>query len=472
MRLRIKLVIMHETKLEAFAMLKKVKWNNYKTLKNLELNFCKDDGSSYSTIILAGENGTGKTTILVTLGQFLTGHSMEPFNYMEYNINMNNFFIKPMTIYANSGFHIRKNESKNQVDNIETNYNNNVEKMKNDPDDIRAYGCAYSSAKSKFETRDIKTVTSQQIDATQYSFDDDTDFTSIKQLLIDIDTQDCTSFTKEAQKNQSVTWDKFETESKMYRFKSAFNNFFDNIKYDGIDSSDGAQRIIFKKYNNNIQIDDLSTGEKQIVFRGAYLLRNSGKIEGGIILIDEPELSMHPKWQEKILSFYKNLFIQNNEQKAQLIIATHSEYVIRAALKDEKDTLVIILKDDNGTIKAQSSRTPYILPIVTAAEVNFQAFNIYSIDYHIQLYGYLQSITGKSHIKDMDNYLKPITSTMGLINKAAVIDGKNVTETLPTYIRNTIDHPDNTSRNYTQEELQISTDFLIDCIKKELACKK
>lgn len=65
-------------------MIKKVKWNNYNILGNLTLDFTKanrsPDGSSdespYNTIILAGENGTGKTTILDTLSIFLNGGSI------------------------------------------------------------------------------------------------------------------------------------------------------------------------------------------------------------------------------------------------------------------------------------------------------------------------------------------------------------------------------------------------------------
>ena len=52
-------------------MITKIKWNNHEILGNLELDFTKADGSPYSTIILAGENGTGKTTILETLSTFL-----------------------------------------------------------------------------------------------------------------------------------------------------------------------------------------------------------------------------------------------------------------------------------------------------------------------------------------------------------------------------------------------------------------
>ena len=68
------------------------------------------------------------------------------------------------------------------------------------------------------------------------------------------------------------------------------------------------ERIVFKKFDKEISIDSLSTGEKQIVFRGAYLLKNQKILNGGIVLIDEPELSMHPLWQEKILDYYRRIY--------------------------------------------------------------------------------------------------------------------------------------------------------------------
>lgn len=52
-------------------MIRKIKWNDHAILGNLELDFTKPDGSVYNTIVLAGENGTGKTTILETLSTFL-----------------------------------------------------------------------------------------------------------------------------------------------------------------------------------------------------------------------------------------------------------------------------------------------------------------------------------------------------------------------------------------------------------------
>ena len=65
-------------------MIKKIKWHNHAILGNLELDFTKPDGTIYDTIVLAGENGTGKTTVLETLSTFLNLGSIEPFEYINY----------------------------------------------------------------------------------------------------------------------------------------------------------------------------------------------------------------------------------------------------------------------------------------------------------------------------------------------------------------------------------------------------
>ena len=141
------------------------------------------------------------------------------------------------------------------------------------------------------------------------------------------------------------------------------------------------------------------------------LLKNINSISGGIALIDEPEISMHPKWQQKVLQYYRGLFDKNGSQDVQMIIATHSEYVIRSALEDRDNVLIIVLSDDNGIIHSKNITTPTILPTITTAETNYLAFGILSVDYHIELYGYLQQKVARSlgkfscSVKECDTYI-------------------------------------------------------------------
>jgi len=126
-----------------------------------------------------------------------------------------------------------------------------------------------------------------------------------------------------------------------------------------------------------------------------------------------------------------------------------------------------VLSDDNGSIHSKSITAPTVLPTITSAETNYLAFGILSTDYHIELYGYLQNKTGKLTVKSCDDYIiaqskffNPTlhTKEFSFMNPR----GKTTNyRTLPTYIRNLIDHP-NSDRNYTQEELKCSIELLIE----------
>ena len=175
---------------------------------------------------------------------------------------------------------------------------------------------------------------------------------------------------------------------------------------------------------------------------------------------------MHPKWQQKILSYYRGLFTIDGVQSTQMILATHSEYVLREALTDRENTIIIVLKEESGSIRLKPITAPTALPSVTAAETNYLAFNVLSSDYHIELYGYLQTKKGLNSVRDCDNY---IASQTGVYQPAihakpsSYIDRNGHTvnyQTLPTYIRNQIDHP-NPVPQYTEEELDLSTELLI-----------
>lgn len=449
-------------------MIRKIKWNNHDILGNLELDFTKPDGSIYNTIVLAGENGTGKTTILETLSTFLNLGSIEAFEYIKYVVDGVPYTISQRAnVNPELGFHVRKNESDGTTQTIRTNRNNSPQLIDSDLSDLRHYGFSYSKARSGFNTQKVKSTTTQQLDSEKYENDSKDDFTSVKQLIVDIDTQDNSEWMRITKAGMQTPFTTFKQTSKMYRFEKAFNEFFGAVKFKGVDNTNPEEiKILFEKHGKEISVDSLSTGEKQIVFRGAHLLKNINSMSGGIALIDEPELSMHPKWQQKVLKYYRSLFNKNGSQDAQIIIATHSEYVLRSALEDRDNILIIVLSDDNGSIHSKNITAPTILPTITSAETNYLAFGILSVDYHIELYGYLQNKTGNDTVKSCDDYI----AQSAFFNSALHAKTSSFTnqrgyttnyQTLPTYIRNLIDHPDPT-QNYTQEEFKHSIELLIE----------
>ncbi len=131
-------------------MITKVKWNNYRSLGNLELDFTKSNGVPYHTIILAGENGTGKTTILDSLSSYLNKQSIGAFDYIEYEIGGIRYVITPMVGKEDFGFHVRRDLRTGIDTQIISGRNNYEDHIKNDTLDLRHYGFAYSKARCIF----------------------------------------------------------------------------------------------------------------------------------------------------------------------------------------------------------------------------------------------------------------------------------------------------------------------------------
>ncbi len=101
------------------------------------------------------------------------------------------------------------------------------------------------------------------------------------------------------------------------------------------------QKVIYflnpKKKKDIFLLDNISTGEKTLLSKILPLYLN--KIKDTIILIDEPELSLHPAWQNRVLKLYENFAKTNN---CQIIIATHSPHIIGSA----KNEWIRILTED------------------------------------------------------------------------------------------------------------------------------
>lgn len=94
-------------------------------------------------------------------------------------------------------------------------------------------------------------------------------------------------------------------QERMPRFTTAFNRMFESLKYSRIENVGGKKLILFRKNGIDIPIDNLSSGEKQVVYRGCFLLKDVNATNGAFVFIDEPEISLHPNWQVKVMDYYK-----------------------------------------------------------------------------------------------------------------------------------------------------------------------
>ena len=178
-------------------------------------------------------------------------------------------------------------------------------------------------------------------------------------------------------------------------------------------------------------------------------------------MIDEPELSMHPKWQRKILKYYKDLFAGNAGQRTQIFIASHSDHVLKEALADQIENLVIVLNELAGVITPSKITAPSVLPSITAAETNYLAFDIVSNDYHIELYGWLQDKENRTTVKGCDNFIIAQPQYNVATHRRPSAHHQTTYESLSTFIRNAIHHP-SAANTFTEEQLRTSIELLIE----------
>lgn len=458
---------------------RKLQFNQNKILGNLELDFINPNSNlPYETIILVGENGVGKTTILTEISDFLNGDACSlHFDNIEYCIEPNNQIVKIKSIPESpdvfSFIRVKNDKEERLQYGWDQSHSNGyqIDNMNNDLEDPRHYSSLISMPRSAFNTRQINSIGVSELDTTDHEKDFENDFTSLKQLLVDLSSLDSEEFTELHRRGNPISISEFEQSSRMSRFTKAFNNFFDAMTYSCIKGENGHKEIYFTKYGKEIPIDSLSTGEKQIVFRGIFMLKNLNRLKNGIILIDEPELSLHPKWQNKILNYYQTLFTDPSTgvMQIQLIIATHSERILSSAFEEPNKNGVIVLRNDGGSISASKVNAPGVLPSVTSSETIYLAYDVPTVDYHIELFSYIQRVNSTPHgelnVKQTDDYISnhpaynpSIHARVDSFTHPRTGSTTNYA-TLPTFIRNRIDHP-NPADTFNFDQLKVSVELM------------
>lgn len=101
-----------------------------------------------------------------------------------------------------------------------------------------------------------------------------------------------------------------------------------------------------RKGNNFLRFHDLSSGEQNRISLALKILANSEK--NLIILIDEPELSLHMQWQAEFHEFLCNL--TNDLSHYHIVIATHSPVIVSEASKGHRADAILILDNIDSRV--------------------------------------------------------------------------------------------------------------------------
>ena len=144
------------------------------------------------------------------------------------------------------------------------------------------------------------------------------------------------------QQMEKIEWKRKEKVGEYSGVKKALRNFMQEMLEEKVldfEYDDQSDELIFKTEKESLPIRVLSAGYQSLIWMVldiAYrmALLNPDLLENinetpGVVLIDELDMHLHPKWQWNIISALRNTF-----PNVQFIAATHSPIII-ASCKDE-----------------------------------------------------------------------------------------------------------------------------------------
>jgi hypothetical protein len=308
----------------------------FKGLRDISINFEKND-EPLDLVVLAGSNGSGKTRILESILDYF----QKIVNHIEHIENENVagvFFETDEQSCLNEGYDLwslyKILNSYNDENSFERGRKVVEKNLKVFPKII------YVPTETNFQKVEIASPMLFR----EYKFLNIVDSGLIK----DVPSYIATRITELANEQESIPMG--EIRKAVFREINEIFEILDlDIKISGISKNAKSIPIFTNSAGDKFDINELSSGEKQLFLRTlAIKMLNP---ENSIILIDEPELSLHPKWQQRIVDVYRKIGKNN-----QIIIATHSPHILGSV---KKENIMLLDKDDEGKIVVRTGDELY-----------------------------------------------------------------------------------------------------------------
>lgn len=438
--------------------------------------------------VFVGENGCGKTSILDAIALPLLNYKAENFQLDDLNDPRNDANIKlfssnnfafdgtiPSAKYKGKGFSfeakIRTRENKSYLSSVIVNDQKFIKadgeiKPKDGSPDLRV-NVNNPFKGQRFNENDVLYLDRNRTFQTRSGTFNPTRF---DRIMEDFDYQYVKKETK-IKNISEIIKSKITKNSENKLLDEAIEKFeeFSKIKLslNILDNWKPFNKAFFgeqKENNFQINLNKFGSGYEMLftLIYSFYLSKQSGKKL--IILIDEPELHLHPSLQEKFVDFLIEI-----SKESQIIMISHSPLLVKQLMYNTY-VKVFILKiiEEKPQIVGVKEK---VLPYISANEINYLAFNLPTIEYHNELYGYIQEKVEKYKQVDLDNWLHSECSIkkdkLWQKEKDGKIEGEAFNITIQTFIRNKIHHPENKTMqksSFSNDELKKTLDKMRDIL--------
>ncbi len=441
---------------------------NFKILKDKQVF----DLSNMNFLI--GENNTGKTAIIEALDYLVNGPVKDK-EYKNKDCNVNEYISVEADIYIGSAeldikynSYIFEQEGKKFIKIKRSNKEEKIKQNNKEVDLNEKKILCWSVSSDQYENPSGKDTTFNVLEIVpiyaKHNVGDVVSFDSSKVLGKLIKSSVGDFFDSDEYKKFKTKHDEvFNTG--VNSLKSRLNTLSQNISlilkeqwgeanleftFDVIDSSNHLKNgnILINEDGKEYDLEDKGSGfQRTVMLSMLQVLSNVylSNAENNIVLcIDEPELNLHPRAQEKLIEAIHQL-----SHNIQVIITTHSPYVLKNYNKSS-DTVYVFKDSMRADIEKLDKIS--VLPFgPTLAEVQYFAYHLTPNDFHNELYGYLES---ESRLT--------FSNTKKWFNEKL---NKEEDVSLQKYIRHSIHHPENNKNaKPTEIELKQSIKEMINLI--------
>ena len=303
----------------------------YKGLRDITLNF-ENNNNVLDLVVLAGVNGSGKTRVLESIYYYFEMLrskvvSLELF----YEKNENEVLDNLMSTEGLTEIEKKMQKDIEYADCLRNIKYYNQDYKEGGNQNINSKIISRSFEKLKIFPKIIYVPTEinfQKIEIASPMLVQEYKFLNIinSNLIKDVPSYIATRIVEMANEQENIPMG--EIRNAVFREINEIFEILDlDIKVSEISKDAKSIPIFTNSSGDKFDINELSSGEKQLFLRTlAIKMLNP---ENSIILIDEPELSLHPKWQQRIVDVYRKIGKNN-----QIIIATHSPHILGSVKKE------------------------------------------------------------------------------------------------------------------------------------------